>query len=396
MRIFRLILLGITVLLVNTCTQDRSTQYHEALVPYVNFLRNKKQDPVDYIVKLFETNDVVILCERAHKEVTQYDFIASLVQDRRFVDKVGHIFTEIGTSTLNTAVTEYLLSENLNENDAEDKLIAIYRNLTIHPVWNNSNFYRFLKELRHINQSLPVNKKLNLYFSDMPVDWTRMTQKKYEHLQKSLPQRDRMMADQIINQFKEVLQSEDKRKKALVIMNFRHAFNDRFEMPGGKKGDNVGRYLFEAFPGKTANVMINSVRIMLGSTDQNAILTTIQDGKWDAVFAVLKNPSVGFNLEPSPFGRDAFDYFPITKEGLTYQDVFTGFVFYKPLKEHRFPTGVPGFYDDGFDKKAIDRYILVGQTEEKATEYVESGKRPMESQLYELAEIEKTILKWIK
>ena len=33
---------------------------------------------------------------RDHAEMTQYDFIPEVLRDPRFVDRVGHVFSEIG------------------------------------------------------------------------------------------------------------------------------------------------------------------------------------------------------------------------------------------------------------------------------------------------------------
>lgn len=369
--------------------------YHKALDPYVRFLENAQKDPVDYIMGLYEKVDIVILCERAHPEVTQYDLIYRLVSDPRFVEDVGHVFTELGTSTLAENIDGYVKSGILNEKEAEKRLLNIYRNLVFHPVWNCSNSYEFLKKIRLLNKSLPAEKKITLRFSDVPFDWEGMTQEQYLEFQNSLPERDRIMADQIIKKFSEIQASNRARKKALVIMNYRHAFNDRFEKPGGRKGDNVGRYVFEAFPEITANVMFNSVRIMPGSTDQDVIMAPIQDGKWDAAFSVMGNHDVAFDFDSSPFGQDEFDFFPVRKEGLTYQDVFTGFIFHKPLAAHKFRYGIPALFEDGFDDVAVSRYVLTGLTIDKAKQVVEESRERSESRYNNMEELEKNILKWI-
>jgi hypothetical protein len=41
------------------------------------------------------------------------------------------------------------------------------------------------------------------------------------------------------------------------------------------------------------------------------LCTALQDGKWDAAFAVLGYPSLGFDFQGSPFGSDEFDYFAV-------------------------------------------------------------------------------------
>lgn len=64
---------------------------------YVDYLKNNRQDINDYVMGLFEKYDHVVLCERHHQDMTQYDMIYDLLTDSRFVDNVGVVFTEIET-----------------------------------------------------------------------------------------------------------------------------------------------------------------------------------------------------------------------------------------------------------------------------------------------------------
>ena len=49
-------------------------------------------------------NDIVILCERVHPETTQYDMILNLVSNSGFIDKGGHIYTELGVSSVSDQI----------------------------------------------------------------------------------------------------------------------------------------------------------------------------------------------------------------------------------------------------------------------------------------------------
>ncbi len=341
---------------------QRAIEYSQEIEPYVSFLQQQKQNPVDYIMGLFEEHDIVVLCERDHRETTQYDLIFDLVSDPRFIARVGNMFTEVGTSSLRGEVHEFLFSENLTEREIESKALSIYRNIGFHPIWEKHNSFDFLKRLYCLNDSLSAEKKVNLYFSDVPFSWEGMTEEEYKEFVSTLPKRDRTMAKQIIDTFNEILQSGDKRKKALVIMNSAHAFNDRFTFVRTwfeVKGDTVGRHLFEAYPGKVANVMINFLA-RKGMSDRKFTMKMIQNGKWDAAFEVVGNRGLGFDFAGSPFGNDSFDYIPSVARGLTYQDMFTGFVFYRPVEELRLAIGVPGLTDEGYGKVILERFRISG------------------------------------
>ena len=87
--------------------------YDPAIEKYVSFLEGQRQGPVDYVLSLFEKYDVVVLCERAHPETTQYDLILDIIRDRRFAEKVGNVFTEVGTASLVPRVDAFLMDSSL-------------------------------------------------------------------------------------------------------------------------------------------------------------------------------------------------------------------------------------------------------------------------------------------
>ncbi len=68
----------------------------DAIKPSIHSIRHR-QDINDYVMGLFEKYDYVVLCERHHQDMTQYDMIYDLVTDSRFVDNVGVVFKEIET-----------------------------------------------------------------------------------------------------------------------------------------------------------------------------------------------------------------------------------------------------------------------------------------------------------
>jgi hypothetical protein len=357
--------------------QDRDgsvgTRCHEEIEPYVTFLREHRRGAVDYVLGLFERFDLVIVCERSHPETTQYDLFFDIVRDERFTRRVGHVFTEVGTSTLRPRVEAYLTGASDAVDDAAS-LRSIYQDLTWSPVWNASNFHLFLERLRGLNETLPRSQRVHLVPSDLPFSWEGMDVAGYRAFRESLGERDRIMAEQIGAAFEAIRLSDDERKKALVIMNYRHAF-PHVELRRGERVNeirNVGGFLMDAYPGRVANVMLNSIRLLPGTTDGHAVFTALQDGKWDAAFRVLGEDDRGFDFEGSPFGKDPFDYFPFPLAE-SYQDVFTGFVHHVAPGEHRLVNGVPEIMDEAFAAELLRRYRIVngGRDVESAAHVVD-------------------------
>lgn len=139
------------------------------------------------------------------------------------------------------------------------------------------------------------------------------------------------MADNIINTIK-----ADSIEKSLIIMNYRHAY-----LTSG----NCGYFVERSFPGKVANVLINTGKAYLpGILMGKEIMIPIHDGKWDVAFEQIPDSCFAFDLKSSPFGNDRFDHFvlpwnPISS--LKYEDMFTGFIFYKSLDNHIMSIGYP-------------------------------------------------------
>ncbi len=345
----KLSMLVLAVITIISCSQ--APKHDIEINKYVEFLKSNNKPAKDYILDLFDKNDIVILCERYHQENTQYELIMDVVSDPRFIKNVGNVFFETGMRNLNPELNDFVHSENLPENEVEEKLIALQRKSDYFPLWEMYNFYYQNKQIYTINQSLQENEKINIYPTDVAVQLDSLNVSKLvDFWNGDADNRDKLMAEYIIDNFEQIKNSNAIRKKALVIMNYRHAYNKNFQVPNEEMIYNVGAFLFEKYPKTTANVLINSI--------------IIQDGKWDAAFEVAKNEDCGFDFKNSPFGKDHFDMWSFTEHDDNYQDIFTGFVYYKSPKDFKLITGVDGLIDSSFIQTYKNRVKLWQQVSE--------------------------------
>jgi uncharacterized RDD family membrane protein YckC len=343
-----------------------------AIAPYVSFLE-KQQDAKDYIFKLFEKNDIVILCEREHPEMTQYDFIFDLVSDKRFVENVGNVFTEIGSRTQQSNLDSLMNTDGLTNEELDIKLCHILQNYSDFPIWENTNYFYYFRKLYALNQLLPKGKRIQHTLTDIDCNWEEINSKTdyFEKIKPNLLKRDELLADKVIKGYEQMLTSNQKRKKCFVIMNTRHAFgpvNVRIGDIPVKIGDvSCASYIMRKYPNKSANVLINQVKVSFGLSNPGLSpmflpfqKSPIKEGIWDNSFKAIGNKSLGFDLKDSPFGTDEFDFFIFpTGKKLKYQDVFTGFVFYKPLEEHFNSYGFKNIIAYGFDKEILNRATII-------------------------------------
>ena len=326
---------------------------------YADFVKTNSQNPVDYIFDLFKKCDIVVISERLHPEYTQYDLIFKIVHDERFINNVGNIFTECGSVSFQDTLNSYLNSHFENEEQLNRNTANLQRNSNgIWPLWDNTNLFDFFKTVNKLNNTLPDSSKINWYFTDLAVNWETMTHEKFIKGYTN-PKRDSIMAANIIEKYKNVI-AKQRRKKALVIMNSRHGYgliNNKFNDAIKIEYNGTTAFLMRAFSGKAANVMLNTISIKYGY-----MFTPLQNGKWETAFSLCGNPDVGFNFAGSPFGNDKFDAAFFNTPSLTYKDIFTGFIFYKPLTEHIKKNGFPYEFEN-FEDSILRREAYVNNSQ---------------------------------
>lgn len=155
---------------------------------HITFLNNNRQDINDYIFELYKQYDHLILCERTHPEMTQYDMIYNLVTDERFVDNVGNVFTELGTMDSRGAYQELTNTHFPNDTLFQQALSSfMMESQSLHLLWPHTNWYQFLEKMYHFNRH--SEKRVNVLF-------TNCADSVYNDVNLS---RDSIMADNIIS-----------------------------------------------------------------------------------------------------------------------------------------------------------------------------------------------------
>lgn len=339
---------------------------------YIDFLStNKLQNPKDYILSLFEKNDIVILCESNHLEDSQWNMIYSVVSDSFFINKIGNVFTEYGNTKNQSKVNAFLKTNYQNDTMLQKSAASLMN-------YHGGNFYRFITKLNKLNTSLSDSLKINLFFTDIN-SWSYLIYDKPPIEQ--LLKRDSLMASVVVDWYKKT------KKKCLIITNYRHAFAVNKKAIEQKHFfsnrsiwqvfffENEAQYIYNNFPDKTSNVMIYG--------DANNFLNLaipIQNGKWRTAFKNSSRP-VGFNFDKSPFGEDTFDFYPTKarKMNLKYKNVFTGFVFYRAKEKNSFSSqlyskyAAQKEYDEIINHKNIDTNLLKERIEKYEDFYLDEN-----------------------
>lgn len=328
------------------CLSCSSWAQKAELVPYVDFLKKQKMNPVDYVMDLFDRYDIVILGERDHRDTTQYELITKIISDKRFIEKVGNVFTEIGVNNRETWANEVLKGKYDTYADFETELRKLYREMFFYPYWEKYSYWLLLTSIYKVNASLPEKKKIDYYPLDVSFDWRLYTTPlQYSTFMDTLDDhRDRDIGRCFITAYNQILEKKGKsRKKALVIFNTYHSFQNYRLETNSEWLDPAAAFIFKKYPGRVANIMINNRLTFKKGSD---ILCS--EGKWDAAFKWTGNQAVGFDFANSPFGCDVFDRYDKPLKALTYKDIYTGFIFYRPIEQWVLAIGIPGIIDQEF------------------------------------------------
>ena len=343
----------IIIILILILSNSAFSQNSE-IKPYVDYLKKiEKKSAKDYILQKFENHDIVILCERDHRDLTQYELIKDILSDDYFKQNVKNLFTEIGVINLQPEITDFLKTKGLDSIYVENKLSEFQFNSSFWTFWEKYNYHYLLRTIYDINNS--SNNQISYYPSDVEFDWSQVLN--FEDYNREMEfdtePRDSIIAFNIINQFEKI--KFKKNKKALVILNYRHAFKIHTIRNSGKIQENAAKYLFDYFGNRATNILISQANFSKKGDD--FAYSLIQDGKWDASFKFLNIEDLGFDLEDNVFGKDNLDIWNINSLN-KYEDTFDGFVFYKPIEEYNLVSYFDGVIPKGLEEEFFRRFKI--------------------------------------
>ena len=313
---------------------------------YTTFLQGEHASAKDYILGLFTQYDIVILCERDHREMTQYELILDILTDERFIKEVGVAYFEIGNTEYNDSINAFLHNTTLSSDEVAQNVLHFHRNIYGAGLWEKSNYSILLQGVHDINSRLADEDMIEIYGLEKGVNWDKATE--YDILRRNVctnaQYRDAILAENFCN-----YHHYSTTGKALVVLNYRHAFTRDIA-----NRDNAARHIKDRYGRRVANVLINTFAL-----SPRGEFVAIKNGMWDAAFVTTHKTDIGFDLADTPFGDDNFDFIPIATH-LRYCDFFTGMVYYTPFAQLRVTTGLPNFIDDDFALEVQRRYALEG------------------------------------
>lgn len=349
----KIIVLLIIALSVSTTVFNQTLQPNDSIKPFVNYLIHVPSlTPKEYVLKSFEDKDIIILSERLHPEFTQYEMIVDIIGDNRFK---GDVYTEVGTFNSGKLINEFLGKEGLSKEKVKEEILKIFKDLDFYPLWDNYNYYYLIKSIYEINQQRSVDDKIFLYPLDLIFEWDSIKCNEQYSMFMEMPEpqnnnppvidRNAIMGKHFLLAYVDAKYQHPNKKKALLILNSYHGYTripTYLYLPTEPLIISSAEYIYKTFPKITKGILINFY-------PTSNTIKLVADGKWDAAFKITGNKDVGFDLQGTPFGETTFDMYNFGGKSfktVNFEDLFDGFIFYKPIENFEVAIGIPGIFND--------------------------------------------------
>lgn len=349
--------------------QEPSTPSIKALHAYAT---KNGISPKEYIFKLFEQSDIIVLGERDHRDTVQYDFYLDVLADPRFAERIGYIYTEVGSNNMTEEVNQLLQGTYPTEKDFIESLYIYYRKSeTFYPLWEKYNRIKFLKGLYDINRT--SSNKIRLGLTDCKFSWeeirTTEDYKKFWH-SPEVNDRDSLMCTHFAEMYARQTPLNGKRK-ALVITSQPHAINhSQFFRRWNRDYRTQGWWMKQTFGEERVKIVLMNwfdYRLFDG---QNFPMTG--KGTWDAAFELMNCRPFGIDLQNNPYGETAFNGVAggsaLFIKKRKWQDVADGLIYDAPLYNHVAAWGIDGLIPKEFEpeiKRRTELYWKVANPKEE-------------------------------
>lgn len=318
--------------------------------------------PKDYVFKLFDKSDIVVLGERDHRDSIQYNFILDLLADPRFAERVGHVYTEVGGINMTEDVNRLLQGSYSSENEFMDSLYTYYRKgECFYPLWEKYNRIKFLKGLYKINKE--SSRKIHLGLTDISFSWDSIhTVDDYKAFWTSLNKtnRDSILSANFASMYKCQLPVKGTRK-ALVITSQPHAISySGYFKPWKRDYGTQGWWMKKTFGEDRVKIVVPNWFDYVLFDGQNYPMTG--NGTWDAAFERIECRPFGIDLKDNPYGETNYigdaGGGPTFIKNCKWQDVADGLIYDAPLYDHLAAIGINGIISKEFEPEIRRRAEL--------------------------------------
>ncbi len=317
------------------------------------FIKSEAMHPSDYVVSVFDSNDVVLLAEQ-HLVRDNLYFVQQLIPA---LHKAGvyNLGMEFGAAEDQELLDSLLTAPAYNDDLA--RKIMFHYNVT----WGYREYIDLYRVVWDFNHSLPKKDRkfriinLSYVYQWKDFDGTRSV----ESMRKVFPKgtADKFRAEVIE---KEVL---SKGEKILCLVGTPHAFTKYSNAYYQYNADDfvaydrgwLGNRLYDKHPGKVFSILLHQPFYKLSEGEYK--LVSPCDGVIEQLMAQFRNAPKGFTLANSPIGRlrDNSEY-SFSYADFTLEQLFDGYIFLAPFAELKGCTPLYNFVNESNIRNALEQF----------------------------------------
>lgn len=277
---------------------------------YMKDLNDYGQEPIDFVAKALNKNDLIIFDDALHSAYEPFVFYNTLITSNSLSGKINFVFLETLSTTAQPAIDSFL---NASVKDSTLLMKAFQDDYT-GMGWRFQTYLDLFSTVWKHNQLLPDSLKIKIIGVSPPVYWEAIhTQQDYELFQNSLQSRDYFMYQEILN----AMEGFVKDKKGLFLTNTRHAYKN-IRNSSGKLYWNTTTFFNQWNPGKALSVRIHNVTLSIeavknttkkSSGELNEMVyrwIRMDSGRWDSAFVKYDNKPVALALKNTRFGNTSY------------------------------------------------------------------------------------------
>lgn len=367
------------ILAAATALHAQEPATEDALLPYVQVLRDRGESPRDYVLEQLQRHDLLIFDDALHSAVEPFDFYRELVADTAFTRLVSCIFLEVIPVNRQQCLDAYMTSVP----EQPELLYPAFQDDFSGFGWPYQTYFDLLHAVYTANRTLPEKERLRVIAVSNPAYWCDLqAPADVDQFRKGLAGRDYDMYKQIMAG----LDNFRSGKKGVFLTNTRHAYTGIKRRDGAYFWD-TGTFFRQWHPHKTVSIRFHGPALYMEArrTEGSTPATTegmeqfsyrwgrMADGLWDRAFEALGNRPLAVPLAGTAFGRDTYvgNHMVSCAPGQTMSDAYDAVIFLAPLEKWRKCAVTDAIYTPPFRREMVRRYRLLRTAEQMKREFEE-------------------------
>jgi hypothetical protein len=338
---------------------------------YMRDLQLYGQEPVQFVRETFNQHDLLVFDDALHSAFEPFVFYNQLINEPTLQGKIQFIFLEAINTTAQPLIDSFLRSSSKDTST----LIREFQDDYAGTGWRYQTYLDLFTTVWEYNHRVPEIQRIQVIGVNPPIYWEAIhSAKDYEIFQNTLASRDYAMYLEILRNM------EDFKKgiKGLFLCNTRHAYTN-IKDSTHQPYLNTTTFFSYRNPGKVFSIRIHNVTLSIEAAKKSETgrkstdglnqkvykWIRMDNGAWDAAFAINGNKPVAIPFRNTSFGKTAYvgNHMLNVAKGTTMADAYDALIFLAPLNELHFSAQFNYIYTASFKPELERRLKLMNGNE---------------------------------